>query len=60
VIMDKAEEITELLGSVDEVLCVGGMRHCQQGILFFLSPRRHLKFLHAKKEAQKVFGDKIN
>jgi hypothetical protein len=59
--MNQLAKITELLGCIDEVTCVGGRCHRRKGVLFFLSSRTNSNFLRAKKEAQEaLFDDEIN
>jgi hypothetical protein len=61
VIMNPPAKITELLGCIDEVICVEGRCHRRKGVLLFLSCRSNSNFLRAKKEAQEAFfDDEIN
>jgi hypothetical protein len=63
--MNPTAKITELLGCIDEVICVGGRDHRQFLIFVVLfvssSPGRNFKILHTKKEAHDdTFDDVIN
>jgi hypothetical protein len=58
--MNPPAKITELLGCIDEVICVGGRCHRQKGVMLLLSSRTNSNFLRAKKEAQEAFDDEIN
>jgi hypothetical protein len=58
--MNPPAKITDLLGCIDEVICVGGRCHRQKGVLLFLSSCKNFKFLCAKKEAQEKFDEEVS
>jgi hypothetical protein len=64
--MNPTAKITELLGCIDEVICVGGRGHRRFTIfvVLFVSSsaryRRNFKILRAKKEAQEAFDEEIS
>jgi hypothetical protein len=59
--MNPPAKISELLGCIDEAICVGGRCHCQKGVLLFLSSRTDSNFLRAKIEAHEaLFDEEIN